>query len=81
MEKNSMEKKTYSKPCVEFVDFSLTGSIASTCVYKGTYSDGNTCGYLDNGYTVFSPNSSCDYPVDKAFCYHVPTDDDSIFSS
>ena len=27
MEKNIMEKKTYSKPCVEFVDFSYTSPV------------------------------------------------------
>lgn len=81
MEKNSMEKKTYSKPCVGFVDFSLTGSIAATCVHKGNYDDGNSCSYYDNGYNVFSPGGSCDFPINKDFCYHAPTEDSSVFSS
>ena len=82
MEKNIMEKKTYSKPCVEFVDFSLTGSIAATCVYQGNNTDGNTCGYLDNGWTVYAIGSVCDIIVTNPnFCYHVPTEDESVFSS
>ena len=82
MEKNSMEKKTYSKPCVEFVDFSLTGSIASTCKFEGTNSDGNSCGYLDNGWIVYAIENVCDTIVnDPYFCIHVPTEDTSVFSS
>ena len=82
MEKNIIEKKTYSKPCVGFVDFSLTGSIAATCVYVGTNTDGNTCGYLDNGWTVYAIDGICDFVVTNPnFCYHVPTEDTSVFSS
>ena len=82
MDKNIIRKKAYSKPCVGLVDFSLTGSIAATCVHKGNLSDGNTCYYEDNDYFVFSPyNGSCDFPTNKEFCYHVPTEDTSIFSS
>ena len=82
MEKNIMEKKTYSKPCVGFVDFSLTGSIASTCVYEGTNTDGNTCGYTDSsGWIVYAQDSFCGIGTDVEFCYHVPTEVSSIFSS
>ena len=81
MDKNIIRKKAYSKPCVGLVDFSLTGSIAATCVHEGNNTDGNTCGYMDNGYFVFSPGGVCGFPVDKEFCYHAPTADTSIFSS
>ena len=81
MDKNIIRKKAYSKPCVGLVDFSLTGSIAATCVYEGNNTDGNTCGYKDNGYLVFSLSGVCDFPADKEFCYHVPTVDNSIFGS
>ena len=82
MEKNTMQRKKYAKPCVEFVDFSLTGSIATTCAHEGTNTDGNTCGYKDNGYTVFSTaNGVCDFTVDGEFCYQVPTADNSVFGS
>ena len=81
MEKNIMEKKTYSKPCVEFVDFSLSGSIAATCAHQGTNTDSNTCGYLENGWIVYAQNSFCDFGTDLEFCYHVPTADNSIFGS
>lgn len=74
-------KKAYSKPRVEFVDFSLTGSIAATCVHQGTNTDSNSCGYLDNGWLVYAQNSFCDVGIDKDFCYHVPTEDNSIFGS
>lgn len=82
MEKNIMQRKTYSKPCVEFVDFSLSGSIAATCTYKGTNADKNTCGYVDNGWIVYVTENICNMIVQNPdFCYHVPTEDKSIFSS
>lgn len=81
MEKDTMQRKTYSKPCVEFVDFSLSGSIAASCVHQGTNTDSNTCGYESNGWLVYAQNSFCDVGTDKEFCYHVPTDDNSIFGS
>ena len=82
MEKNTMRRKTYAKPCVEFVDFSLTGSIAATCAHEGTNTDINTCGYVgDNGWIVYAQNSFCDIGTDKEFCYHVPTEDNSVFGS
>lgn len=84
MEKNTVIKKVYSKPGVEFVDFSLAGSIASTCVYTGTHADIDTCGFTtedSNGWIYFAQNV-CDIAVaDKDFCYHVPTEDQSVFNS
>ena len=82
MEKNTMQRKTYAKPCVEFVDFSLAGSIAASCVYEGTSADKQTCGYKDSGYIMFTgDNGVCNFPTDKDFCYHVPTVDNSVFGS
>lgn len=82
MEKETVVKKAYSKPHVEFVDFSLSGSIAATCVHQGTQSDISTCGYVgDGGWIVYAQNSFCDIGTDKEFCYHVPTEDNSIFGS
>lgn len=83
MENNLMKRKSYSKPCVEFVNFSLSGSIAAVCRYVGTNTDGNTCGYFnDNGWTVYAVTGICDILVTNPnFCYHVPTEDTSVFSS
>lgn len=82
MENNLMKRKSYSKPCVEFVNFSLSGSIAAVCRYVGTNTDGNTCGYLDNGWIMFAVDGICDViKKDSIFCYHVPTEDTSVFSS
>lgn len=82
MEKNTVVKKVYAKPGIEFVDFSLTGSIAATCTHVGTSTDGNTCSCEDNGWKFFSNLSVCDdiLPEDN-FCYHVPTEDLSVFNS
>lgn len=84
MDKTDIVKKFYSKPNVEFVNFSLAGSIAATCVYQGTETDVNTCGYTtedSNGWTFFAQDI-CDIAVgDKEFCYHVPTEDISVFGS
>lgn len=81
MAKETVVKKAYSKPNVEFVDFSLSGSIAATCTHQGTNTDSNSCGYEDNGWLVYAQNSFCDIGIDKEFCYHVPTEDTSIFGS
>lgn len=43
-------KRTYSKPDIGLVDFSLSSSIAANCLYKdGNQADGNTCTANDNG--------------------------------
>ena len=83
MENNLVKRKSYSKPCVEFVNFSLSGSIAAVCRYAGTNTDGNTCGYLDNGWIRFAVDGVCDVTIGEGsdFCYHVPTEDTSVFSS
>ncbi len=82
MENNLVKRKSYSKPCVEFVNFSLSGSIAAVCRYAGTNTDGNTCGYLDNGWFMFTLDGVCEMEIkDSIFCYHVPTEDTSVFSS
>lgn len=81
MGKVTIVKKVYFKPRVEFVDFSLAGSIAATCVHQGTNTDSNSCGYLENGWIVYAQNSFCDIGTDREFCYHVPTVDNSIFGS
>lgn len=81
MAEETKVKKVYSKPRIEFVDFSLTGSVAATCVHQGTNTDSNSCGYLDNGWLVYAQNSFCDVGIDKDFCYHVPTADTSVFGS
>lgn len=81
MAKETVVKKAYSKPNVEFVDFSLSGSIAATCTHQGTNADSNSCGYEENGWLVYAQNSFCDIGTDKEFCYHVPTADTSIFGS
>lgn len=82
MENNLVKRKSYSKPCVEFVNFSLSGSIAAVCRYAGTNTDGNTCGYWDNGWFMFAVGGVCTMTVqDPDFCYHVPTEDTSVFSS
>lgn len=82
MAKETVVKKAYSKPNVEFVDFSLSGSIAAACTHQGTNTDDQTCGYLmSNGWLVYAQNSFCDVGSDEEFCYHVPTADTSIFGS
>ena len=76
-------KKTYVKPEISFVDFTLSASIAGACTHEGNFDNGDSCRYEDNGYFVFSEkNSGCDFTINnKEFCYHVPTADTSIFNS
>ena len=72
-------KKTYTKPDVMAIDFSLGSSVSSTCTYVGNFGSSDSCGYNDNGFIVFINN--CQIVSDKDFCYHVPTADNSVFDS
>lgn len=75
-------KKTYVKPALELVDFTLSSSIAATCRFEANSAE-NECLALDNGWTVYNATiSACIIDVDnKEVCYHVPTDDANIFAS
>ena len=72
-------KKTYTKPDVMSVDFSLGSSMSSGCTYIGNFDSGDSCGYNDNGFIIFI--NSCQIVSDKDFCYHVPTADTNVFDS
>lgn len=79
------KKLAYSKPNVEFVDFTLSSNIAANCSQIATTSDVNTCFYEENGLIVFvTTDSGCTFPTGNSednFCYHVPFDDKRIFAS
>lgn len=77
-------KKVYVKPDIILVDFSLSSSIATICRYTGTNVDVSSCGFVENGFVVFtSPSTGCTMPAPNGaeFCYHAPTEDNSVFSS
>ena len=80
-----MNKKAYVKPDAMLVDFSLSSSIAAACKQQASLSDANTCKpyEIDGGWIVMTTgNLICDFtPEDPNFCYHVPTEDTSVFSS
>lgn len=77
------QKKKYVKPDLEFVNFVMSSSIAGTCKYEAEHADGNSCTFVDNEWIFFSSgNNDCDGQVGEGnFCYHVPTDNQNIFSS
>ena len=77
--KNTKKTKTYTKPDVMAVNFALGSNSSSGCSYSGNFSDGNNCGYNDNGFIIFS--GKCDIVKDNDFCYHVPTADNNVFQS
>ena len=79
MNNNSKQKKVYTKPDVMAVEFSLQSNVSSGCHHVGTFADGQSCGYNDNGFIVFV--NSCDIVSDSEFCYHVPTADTNVFES
>ena len=76
-------KKTYTKPDVMMVDFSMASSVAASCAHTGNLSDGNTCSYEDNGWKIFieGGNGGCDFHIGDDFCDHVPTADTNVFNS
>lgn len=77
-------KKTYARPTIEFVDFTLSSSIASTCKWQANFQE-NVCDprIEDNGWIIYNQSYDCDFQVDQdpGVCYHVPTADSSLFSS
>ena len=75
-------KKTYVKPMVAFENFQMTSSVAGTCKSIATTTDGNTCVYVaGNGWVYFNMNTTCTTPYNESFCYHVPTEDTTVFAS
>ena len=85
-------KKTYSKPDIMFDSFSMNTNIASGCGMITKLPTQGVCGYQPDrsNFVVFtssmtSGDGACTYPEDdgeyNGICYHVPTSDDSLFSS
>ena len=86
-------KKTYEKPMIIFEDFSLSTSIAAGCEGIVGNPTAGSCAVLGSGgIAVFSSSMTevCDYtpeglgqPEDKwdGLCYHVPTEDYTLFNS
>jgi hypothetical protein len=72
-------KKTYTKPDVMAIDFTPGSNTSVSCSYVGNFSDGNNCGYNDNGFIIFV--NSCQIVSNKDFCYQVPAADNNVFSS
>ena len=79
MKNNSKKTKVYTKPDVMAVEFSLSSNASSGCRHVGTFADGQSCGYDDNGFIIFM--SGCDIASDSEFCYHGPTADNNVFGS
>lgn len=80
-------KKVYSKPQIIFESFELSKSIAAGCEYfSKTLSDASFCTFEDpeTGWNIFI-NDNCevgsDLLTDGDICYHVSTDDKTIFNS
>lgn len=78
-------KKTYSKPLLYYESFSLSTQLA-TCGYTATF-ELNGCPISIpelGGETIFVTTGICDWYTpnpDDMICYHVPTDDMSVFGS
>lgn len=80
-----MAKKTYEKPRIYFEKVELAQNIAA-CDLDPTWTDGNQCAYLDKetGIKLFAQVGLCDWygpGVNDLVCYHVPTNNNVIFSS
>ena len=77
------KKKRYQKPNISFVDFTLSSSIAETCVNQANYGSINTCTYEDNGWIIFGNlNAECEQVnQEEDLCYHNPTMYNNLFGS
>lgn len=91
-------RKIYQKPDVFFEDFAFSSNIAGncsalfdlhradhTCNFKATSSSADACKFVDNGFVVFTNDSSCEIlcQEDDPFnlCYHVSVDTNRMFNS
>ena len=79
-----MLKKLYSKPEIQFEDFSICNSIAANCAMLAN-STVETCkvevDYAGDKMEVFA-NGICDFAYPKdVVCYHVPGPTYNIFAS
>ena len=83
-------KKAYSKPEIIFENFSLSTNIAGNCEEIFTFTR-ETCSIPDEnglGMDLFNTvaGSSCNIQVGddtlyNGFCYHVPTENNNLFTS
>ncbi len=74
-------KKAYSKPQIQFEDFTLSTNIAGDCEVPTNLPSNSTCGLDFSGVTVFLEGmGGCTLEVDNLggdgefnqICYHVP---------
>lgn len=78
-------RKKYEKPKVYYEQFSLSSEIAS-CANAANF-EMNACPISIpelGGMTIFLTDGTCDWytpNADDMICYHVPTDDMSVFTS
>lgn len=82
-------KKMYSKPQIQFEDFSLSASIAAGCDVKTNLHTENVCGYIDpndrDKNVVFTLEvSGCVFKqpdLTDSICYHIPAVNNDLFNS
>ena len=79
-------RKTYSKPEIIFEDFTLNESIAGNCDVKTFTPAQRQCGFDFGGIFIFMENiTGCELKFEddgtNGVCYHVPTEDNTLFNS
>ncbi len=81
-------KRAYTKPVIQYEDFSLSTSIAVGCDNIVSTQSENLCGIIFGSMTIFSDGITGCYdevtPGDgiyDKFCYHVPMDGSELFNS
>lgn len=82
----TMQKKPYVKADITLVDFSLSASIASSCVNIANIGSETTCTYTHTfGALAYFTGGieQCQIKIDNEIdiCYQVPTDDTKVFAS
>lgn len=83
---NNATKKTYVKADITLVDFSLSASIASSCVNIANIGSATTCTYTptSGALAYFTGDiDQCQIKIKNEIdiCYQVPTDDTKVFAS
>lgn len=86
-------KKHYVKPEIVFEDFSLNTSISAGCEHISNQSQEDQCGYVTRSGVIFTTTlTGCDFTENvtvegeyiignNTICYHIPDQDNNLFSS
>ena len=77
-------KKSYKKPKICFESFALSDAISSGCKGISNLGENQCVVFLPDGdFTVYNIDLVCEFTPEDGLtvCYHVPSENNNVFSS